>query len=404
MSKGIGRLVALGVTAVFIAFISVIADTAIRTEPVQAHDSGSHFKQWCAIADSSGAITFVKLTTHDPGVGLFSSRKAKEEACEELYDGAWMKTKQKERIEGSAVPGAFTLTSPSAFPAGWFERPSGGECDALPNSGAILGAPGSTLADQNRLQHVNVLKTIELTLQIVYDVGSNEITGITGAILGSLLGVSKVATYVTEWNYDIQDECQEIVERNTIQDINVDTEGIVSDVTTLLVDVATRSSQTSVDALSTDVDAVDAKVIQISTTLAALGASLTTETDEIDAALAALAASLTTETDEIDAALAALNLQLAAAQDQSVRLYIEDHLDSCRPLASLLLSDSAGLLPLTVLVVDDLATRAEAAGLDIGDALRHLDRANDSILAGDAREGFQSLCTAYEQIVRVRGR
>jgi hypothetical protein len=63
------------------------------------------------------------------------------------------------------------------------------------------------------------------------------------------------------------------------------------------------------------------------------------------------------------------------------------------------LSDSAGFLPLTVLVVEDLADRAEAAGFDIGNARVHMGRADDSIAAGDARTGFQRLCTAYEKIV-----
>jgi hypothetical protein len=284
-----------------------------------------------------------------------------EEHCDEKHDGAaWMSDKQKDRVEGAGSTFALpALTTAQQFPKkDWFGAPV--ECSALPN----------TIGDENRLQHVYAARTAELILQIVYDVGSNEITGITGAILGGILGGAKTATYILEWNYDLQDECQEILERRQIAGIFDDTDKIITDVTTLLNDVSKHDTR------------------------------LTTETDEIDAALAALAASLTTETDEIDAALAGLKGQLVAGQDQSVRLFIEDHLERCRPLGSLLLSDSAGLLPLTVLVVEDLAARAGAAGLAIGNARLHLDRANDSILAGDAREGFQSLCTAYEQIVR----
>ncbi len=395
MRKHIGKLIVLGVTAAFIAVIALLANAASGTEPVQAGPNHT-FHGWCVYPNNSGDLSFYHVESHDVG-GSFPSLTRRQEFCEDEYDGGWVNTRSKNRLQSSAGPGTSTLTNRSDYPDGWFERPSGGECDVLPNSGAILGSSGSDLAAQNRLQHVYLLKTIELALQIVYDIGSNEVTGVTGAILGSILGVSKVATYVTEWNYEMQDECQEILERGQIADIHVDTEQIVADVKTILarVDVAvsTRATQTSVDAL-------DAKVVLISTALASLATSLTTETDEIDIALAKLKVQLLSETDEIDAALAKLKVQLLAGLDQDLRLYIEDHLETCSPIVSLLLDEPAGLLPLTVLVVAGLADQAEAEGLGIGNARLHLGRANGSIAANEPRAAFQSLCIAYEQIVR----
>ncbi|MCH8849911.1 MAG: hypothetical protein IIC89_03695 [Chloroflexi bacterium] len=310
-----------------------------------------------------------------------------------------MTTAQKNRIQGAISAGVFEVTSTDAFPDGWFEAPD--DCVVLPTTGDDF-----TGKWQNRLQHVKQAEALELTLQILYDVGSNELSGITGAVLGTILGVVKVTTFGWQWTYDLQDECQENFERSTIQEINVDTEAIVSDVQALLLDAATHSSQVSVDDLSDDVDdlttdvaAVNTKVIAISSAVTALATSLTTETDEIDAALAALALSLTTETDEIDLALAELDAKLVAAQDQSVLLYIEDHLETCRAIVSLLLDDPDGLLTLMVLVVGDLATRAEASGWNIGNARQHMANADSAFANGDAGKGFQSLCAAYGKIV-----
>ncbi len=352
MSKGIGKRVALSVTAVFIAVAAVIAVGAIGTEPASAG--------WCVTTDASGNTTF------ESGFSFLGGPKR----CDDK-DGQWISNGTKKRIDNP--PNIPLLNEPPTtcvddFPPGWFG--SLDVCLQLPsNQGA-----------HNRIEEVYVLRASELGAQIAYDIGSNELTGILGAILGVVLGSVKPSVFVSEWTYDVQDECQEIVERNTIQSIYVDTQGLVTNVQTILarVDVAvsTRATQSSVDA-------VDAKVMQIST------------------ALGTLATSLTTETDEIDAALAALSLQLAAGLDQSLQLYIEDHLESCRAIASLLLADAQGLLPLTVAVVDDLATRAEAGGSDIGNARQHMANADSAIAAGDAAKGFQSLCTAYGKIVNA---
>ena len=388
MSKGIGKRVALSVTAAVIAVTAAIAVGAIGTEPASAG--------WCAYTDANGELAYADVPSK------IALPRSGVKVCEEDFDGEFITNNQYDRINNRTenFSGLLPVQHPvSDFPPGWFE--SLGPCnEVLVSTGQKLP---NTVGVNNRIVDVYRAQTTELAVQIAYDIGSNELTGILGAVLGSILGVVKVPTFTMEWKYDVQDECQEIVERNTIQSINVDTQSLVIDVQTILsnVDVAvsTRATQTSVDA-------VDAKVMQISTTLGALGASLTTETDEIDAALAALAASLTAETDEIDAALAALSLQLAAAQDQSVRLYIEDHLESCREIAGLLLADAPadapdGLLPLTVVVVGDLADRAEAAGWNIGNARQHMANADSAIAAGDAGKGFQSLCTAYGKIVNA---
>ncbi len=346
MSKGIGRRVALSVTAVVIAVTAAIAVGAIGTEPASAG--------WCVETHADGSVTF-----HSDYSRIGGPKK-----CDEDFNGTWISNGTKKRIDNPPnIPG---LNEPPTtlvddFPLGWF-----GSLDVC------LQLP-SNQGPHNRIEEVYVLRASELGAQIAYDIGSNELTGFLGAILGVVLGAVKPSVFVSEWTYDVQDECQEIVERNTIQSIYVDTQGLVTNVQTILarVDVAvsTRATQTSVDQIST--------------------------------ALGDLATSLTTETDEIDAALADLSLQLAAGLDQSLQLYIEDHLESCRAIASLLLADLEGLLPLTVAVVDDLAERAEDAGLDIGNARQHMANADIAIAAGDAGKGFQSLCTAYGKIVNA---
>ncbi len=383
--RSVGKRVALCVTA---AFIALIAFTAIGPGPEAAHALNIP-RGFCAFQGANG-LQFVRVTSKD--VPFLSPAGSLDAFCEN-QGGFHVTNAQKNRLEGSGgILDVLPFVHPANdFPAGWFESLQ--ECNQpLIKTGEVLP---NTSGDNNRITDVYRLKAVELSLQIAYDIGSNELTGITGAIIGVILGVVKIPAFTTEWTYDVQDECQEIVERNTIQDISVDTQRIITDVKTLLVDVSTRASQTSVDA-------VDAKVVLISTALAALATSLTTETDEIDAALAALATSLLTETEEIDAALAAFKGQLVANQDQNLRLLIEEHLEECSVLASMLLSDGAGLLPLAVLVVDDMATRAEAAGLDINSARRHMALADERIAAGQVRRGIQSLCTAYTQIVDGR--
>ena len=65
---------------------------------------------------------------------------------------------------------------------------------------------------------------------------------------------------------------------------------------------------------------------------------------------------------------------------------------------------AVGLVPVMVLVIADLADRAEAIGSDIGDARVDMARADSEILTADARgrlnhAAFQNLCAAYEKIM-----
>ncbi len=174
----------------------------------------------------------------------------------------------------------------------------------------------NTIVNENRLQHVYAVRTIELILQIVYDVGSNEISGITGAILGAILGVGKVATFVIEYNYDIQDECQEILERRQISEIKTNLSlckplpsGVVTPTTKPLVTPAAPATPTTPGSCVSD---------------QTLGIHDQKVQDQLD---------------KMQDLLNAIKGQTAQHNDQTLRLFIEDHLDSCRPLGSMLLPD-----------------------------------------------------------------
>ena len=185
MGKHIVGLAVLSVTAVFIAFIAPTAVSSVDTDQAEA-DFGHTSYGWCGLPNPSGVFTFYDLTTHD--VGLLQFRDVLEKWCEDHGKGAFMTTLQKDRILGSASAGVFDTTSASAFPTGWFEAPD--DCVVLPTTGDGF---------RNRLQHVKQAEALELTLQILYDVGSNELSGITGAIVGTVLGVFKVTTFGWQW-------------------------------------------------------------------------------------------------------------------------------------------------------------------------------------------------------------
>lgn len=335
MSKRIGMRVALGVMA---AFIAVIAATAIGTAPAQAVVGSGACLVGVAPDTRYVGIDATELVTYliaNPGNDV-------EDFCRDEERGRFV-SKEAQLI--LAVTFGFFDELPfinpaKEFPDGWFRGPS--VCRDLLNGGTLLSTGDLLLLDpgNNRITDVYATKAVEFAVQIVYDIVSNAEVGVTGAIVGAVLGVVRIPVFITEWTYDVQNECQGNATANTIDDINMLLNQFANDFI------------------------VHAR--------------------------------------DTDAALVSLKSQLVANQDQNLRLVIEDHLETCRALASLLLSDSGGLLPLTVLVVDDLADRAELAGLNINNARRHMAQANDSIAAGDVRRGYQSLCKAYNQIVSGR--
>ncbi len=237
MTKRIVLRLTIWLTAAIAAFVAV---GVLGPPPQSAEAVHAPFPEfnrgWCAYASGGDPpLTFTKITTHHPNVTIDTSGDAMNAICESKYGGTHMDTAEKNRLQG--VFSTFSLpalTTAQDFPKkDWFAAPT--ECFALPN----------TIGAENRLQHVYIAKTTEIVLQIAYDVGSNEITGITGAILGAILGVSKTATFVLEWNYEVQDECQEILERRQIAEIYADTDRIITDVKTLLNDVSKHDTAIS---------------------------------------------------------------------------------------------------------------------------------------------------------------
>ena len=256
-------------------------------------------------------------------------------------------------------------TTPASFPADWYK--SVAPCTLLPTT----DADGS-----NKIATVYVAKTFELAAQIAYDIASNELTGIAGAITGTILGATRVPAFALDWIYQVQDECQEEVMENRVD-----------------VAISSRASQASLDALSAQVGThdtqVQAKLDAISAALAAHDSAMTTLINDHHAAMTTL---VITETDEIDA-------DLAATRDENVRFYIEDHLDTCRPLTTLLVSAAnGGYAEKTFAVTADLIDLAETDGLDIGQARRFFQTAEDHAAAGDARKAFSALCSAYSSL------
>ncbi|MCI0777500.1 MAG: hypothetical protein J4N95_04915 [Chloroflexi bacterium] len=219
MSGRIRVAFALALIAGLIAVIAASAQEPEPAEPADGETAGVFFNAgWCvqpnpntpAPGTTPTPILFNRLTTENSSVDLFSSRESKNNTCGSKYtDGFWLNDGEKDRIEGATggigIPG-FTVAS--QYPnADWFDNPL--ECVALAGTGN----------GTNRLETVYTAKIAELVVQIAYDIGSNEISGITGAIIGAVLAVPKFIVFSLEWTYDVQDECQEILERRTIAEI-----------------------------------------------------------------------------------------------------------------------------------------------------------------------------------------
>lgn len=297
------------------------------------------------------------------------------------------------------------------------------------------GFPGTGTGANNAITDVYILRTLELAAQIAYDIASNEPFGIAGAIVGVFLGVTKVGTFAMEWIYDVQDECQEIVHRNAVNnhlDATVTSRATQSSVDALSSTLGTHDTEVQVklagilealaahdvavteqiathdSEMSTQVSDHDTRVTtqvsehdtRITEQVAAHDTEIRTQVSEHDTRVATQLAEhdahLQQETDEIDASV-------AGSRDENVRFYVEDHLDTCRPLSSLLLSEAnGGYADQTFDVVITLIDASEAEGISIGRARNFLDTAGGHRAAGDPRKAFQSLCNAYRQLANGR--
>ncbi len=301
-------------------------------------------------------------------------------------------------------------TGTSSVPDEWYE--SSGPCLSIP----------STRGSENRIIDVYGARTPQLAAQIAYDIASNEISGISGAITGSILGALSIPAFALEWVYDVQDECQEILHRRAVEQNGVN---LIAQSSALSVHAnEVRSTLTAIDnaLIAHDekiTDQIDAQTSTLSTQIADQTTNLTTQNDaqttnlnaqfadqttNLTTQLTDQTTNLTTQNDEHDAHLQAetdeLDVSVADARDENLRFFIEDHLDTCRPLASMLVSQaSGGYAERTFEVVEALIGSVEAEGIDIGQARRFYETAAERRAAGDARKAFQSLCSAYGHLV-----
>jgi hypothetical protein len=263
---------------------------------------------------------------------------------------------------------------------------------------------------QNRVVDVKTAQAVELALSIAYDIGSGEPSGIAGAVLGAILGISRAVTFSIEWKYDLQAECQDNWHAIQVEAI-ADNLGIVF-----------NTVQSVAAQLPANNAEVSGTMAEIRSTLGALGASLPGGTDAPRAVLVAVpdaaqsAAIATSPADATESGHGSVGGSIASLDDidtavydlhdSYLRLTVEQHLQSCNPLVTMVsdLPPPAGLFTETLDILDDLIAGAELSALDVGDAPALLDQARADYGGGmTPRAVWPGLCAAYEELTKELG-